>query len=626
MSTQKLSLLIWFAILLLPAYASAQARVHRLEVTEIDASSFPEVDVLVRPFDIDGRPVEALTESEFVVLEDGEPVTNLVSKTEERGVAVHFLIDAGSTLINTSNDPRWNRAVEALSEFAVNRPAMLDGDDLVTIQVVEAGGPVDLIRDASNGGDIRAAMQSYEPPGGRDYADLLPVAIEALNRLETEPQYAGMSKILIILSGDLQISKEADINRLAQQANSFQISLHSILLKPTATEYSQSLREVADKGNGFFVEYRDPSSLNGLFSELSAHRLQYRLSFESTLGVSASREIEVQADTSVGRSAYEVQINLPSVGITSPENGSQIIQTVTEESRSATTQTVIAEVTTDPPRRLAKAVLYVDGIVVDTAETPRKDLTFTWELPANLSGGTNSYQIRVEVEDVLGLVNSNDLHEVSVVADIQNSEFLTAEEAAALIEAERANTQESIDSAINAENEAALIVCFVPEALLDGALCNIERSLRSNLFPMIAILISLGAVLFVWMSKSAPAELIRTTLTDVGARLTKQFRPVEAKGYLIILEGDGVNIGRKLPIYGTTPIGRSGAHAQLLFHQNKDDSPISRLHCTILDQEDHFLLRDEESGNGTFLNGAQLKREEPPVYLRNGDEIELALV
>lgn len=51
------------------------------------------------------------------------------------------------------------------------------------------------------------------------------------------------------------------------------------------------------------------------------------------------------------------------------------------------------------------------------------------------------------------------------------------------------------------------------------------------------------------------------------------------------------------------------------------DRQISRRHATILHREDHYIVRDEGSRNGTFLNGMLVSR---PQRLRDGDEIALA--
>jgi predicted component of type VI protein secretion system len=112
--------------------------------------------------------------------------------------------------------------------------------------------------------------------------------------------------------------------------------------------------------------------------------------------------------------------------------------------------------------------------------------------------------------------------------------------------------------------------------------------------------------------------------TSFVERVTSRRVQSTPKAYLVVLEGD-VNVGRSLEIYGDTPIGRSKQYAELLFQQNDEQSPISRLHCTIVDEESHFTLRDEDSANGTYLNSVRL---EPLVAeeLHDGDEIELSQV
>ncbi|HUM71160.1 MAG TPA: FHA domain-containing protein, partial [Chloroflexota bacterium] len=106
--------------------------------------------------------------------------------------------------------------------------------------------------------------------------------------------------------------------------------------------------------------------------------------------------------------------------------------------------------------------------------------------------------------------------------------------------------------------------------------------------------------------------------------LCQQMADDNPRAYLTVLEGD-VSVGKKLEIYGTTTIGRAKQDAELLFQQHDDTSPISRRHCTIIDEEDHFMIRDEDSANGTFLNGVRLESM-APRELQDGDEIELARV
>lgn len=97
---------------------------------------------------------------------------------------------------------------------------------------------------------------------------------------------------------------------------------------------------------------------------------------------------------------------------------------------------------------------------------------------------------------------------------------------------------------------------------------------------------------------------------------------IEAKAYLEVLEGDA-NAGKLLAIFGDTPIGRSKQYAEILFQQHDDSSPISPLHCSIIDHENYFTIRDEDSTNGTFINRQRITpmTEE---RLQDRDDIQLA--
>ena len=105
-------------------------------------------------------------------------------------------------------------------------------------------------------------------------------------------------------------------------------------------------------------------------------------------------------------------------------------------------------------------------------------------------------------------------------------------------------------------------------------------------------------------------------------KVTRRIRDIHPKAYLEIIAGEEP---KKLEVFGTERLGRDLAFADVLFHLQHKDSPISHLHCTILDEEDHFLIRDESSTNGTYLNGLRLSPMEK-YEISDGDEIELARV
>lgn len=74
-------------------------------------------------------------------------------------------------------------------------------------------------------------------------------------------------------------------------------------------------------------------------------------------------------------------------------------------------------------------------------------------------------------------------------------------------------------------------------------------------------------------------------------------------------------------------IGRNSQVVDLQVYSISDNSSISRVHCSILYDNDYdgFMLTDEASTNGTFLGFDRLNPHEP-TQLRDGDEIRLGLL
>jgi hypothetical protein len=137
-----------------------------------------------------------------------------------------------------------------------------------------------------------------------------------------------------------------------------------------------------------------------------------------------------------------------------------------------------------------------------------------------------------------------------------------------------------------------------------------------------AVLIALGFVLLA-RRDSADAEGFAGEGEEAGktVRLTEGLPSVKAT--LTDLDGNAGFGVETRELFGTTPIGRSRRSAGLVLQTGEPQSPVSRLHCTILEEDGAFFLRDEQSANGTFLNGARLA---PTVRtpLKDEDEIRLA--
>lgn len=81
---------------------------------------------------------------------------------------------------------------------------------------------------------------------------------------------------------------------------------------------------------------------------------------------------------------------------------------------------------------------------------------------------------------------------------------------------------------------------------------------------------------------------------------------------------DSKNASRRFDLLETTDVGRAQGNTVVL-----GDATVSRQHARIRLEEDHFMLYDLGSANGTFLNGARL---EQPAMVKDGDTIRFGEV
>jgi len=95
------------------------------------------------------------------------------------------------------------------------------------------------------------------------------------------------------------------------------------------------------------------------------------------------------------------------------------------------------------------------------------------------------------------------------------------------------------------------------------------------------------------------------------------FTSTKLVGWLVSYDIDPAGIDYKL-YEGKTKIGRSN-HCKIIVN----DSTVSEEHVLLLYKDEKFILQDELSANGTFVNGEQIEER---VLLEDGDEITFGSV
>lgn len=591
--------------------------VHNISVQDVNFENFPTIEVEIAAFDRGGVPIKGLMTEDFVVTEDDDlaVVTNLSIAEVAGPLHIHFLIDAGAGLSNGAADPRWDNTITLVENF-INGEMDLD-QDTVSISVVDGSeNPfgLSLLDPTSDPNEIINAVNGYTPPFGTISDNNSNIFTHLDSKVDELSEFGGdnQSTTIVVVSGALLNNRTVTgdaitIETVSTKARELGVPIHTVLVKDELQTQDSRFQDLGLESNGLFVHYPDTNAVGLLYQTLNLYRLRYLVQYDSISNAVLERTVQVEVPGS-NRSAtgtYAVDLRPPEITIVRPQAGESLL--VREQTVEVERLFVDGFI-----RRIRSGRLLVNGIEVDDSPS----LEFSWTPDANETGAPITYELEVEVEDTLGFVSTSNI----VSVQVESAPVATSSEGAESGTTDAANAQ--------VESGGAAVVpatqCY-SEALGTTALCSTEAFVIDNAIALLAILSSLVTILFVSRSRSEPAKNIRETIAIAGDRITKQFSATEPLGFLEIVAGDEVSVGRKLPLLGDTSIGRSRDKAQLLFHQNVDDTPISRLHCTILDRDDGLYLRDEGSTHGTFHNRRRLTSSEP-VRLSNGDEIELALV
>lgn len=638
----KSAILFLLILAVAPSTAYTQDGVGDVRISRVDVESFPEVTIDLQIVDGVNVPVANVANGDLLLRENGADIATELHTLRElsdgNGVRIHFVIDVGLKVTNSGSGE--NLLLNTMREPIVNfvNDVMIENQDEVSVTAVERTGANPVVLDSMDGSAVLAAVEGYNPPSqvvfptvGPGTPQAVPAGsysdpFTALDNIVADMDSAAVNlakpQVIVFLSPELETTLgNADVAEAARNAG---IPIYTIM---TNQAIDQAIfQSVANTSRGRFVDYVSrPQDLTRMFEEIASRRILYQLSYRSTANQSGTQQVEVVYSPAGGTlsdiASFDIEVSPPRVIIETPTAGEQILRetdSYTDDPTSVlpTNYTVVATIVfpDEHERNLITGELRVNGATVGSVRNPETRIQFPWDI----SGfSTTEVTLEVEVQDELGLSASN----APIIVGID-----------LVIPPEPTPLPPGID----ASDIITIVQEIVPEAtdipcLTPGEICSrIERPIRSNITSFISLsiaVLSLIFAMFVWFNRGkvvAAGGRVGGAVTSFVERVTGRRVQATPKAYLVVVEGDQ-NVGRTLEVYGDTPMGRSKQFAELLFQQNDDNSPISRLHATIIDEEIHFTLRDEDSANGTFLNGVRLTPLQDEE-LHDGDEIELAQV
>ncbi|MCA9922464.1 MAG: FHA domain-containing protein [Anaerolineales bacterium] len=572
----SLLILCLFVLAAIPNVEAQETAPVTVEIISI--SGFPEVEVKFRVLDEAGNFVSGLTATDIVVTENTETVSiNGDVSTTSGGVRGLFVVDAGLRL---SQNNRWERTKEGIQYYLERK---FSADDTVAVMAIEGTDPAYFLSSnyETDVDALMANLNQFTPPCNSEECTSNAISgLEQLFNLFGGPGDEITPAFVVFITGQLeQGANEQRINNIINNAQRLNIPIYPVYLP--GFDMHSGLPTIAEGSGGLLVTYANQSSWEEVYRVIDNQvRQQYVLTYESlTLG---SRDITVTVDNVFDTFQYEVNIAAPIITIKSPESGSKISPTDTQ------TIEVLADIG-EYPRGITAFEITIEETGESVPATPDKlegnryEVTIPWEKFPQEDG---NYTILIMATDEYNL--TSELAEVSLT--VSNITDLP--------------TPEGTDT--------------VPEQPADFS----NNTLLAIALIVVAVLLLAGLFFF---REKGPVKVARETIMRGVDRMTRRYsRQTEARGYLLVMEGDASQ-GKRLELFGTTTIGRSKQDSELLFQLYDESSPISRRHCTIIDEEDHFEIRDEDSANGTYLNGVRLSAMVPRELL-DGDEIELARV
>ncbi len=576
-----------------PTVGLSQEEAQPISITKLISEDFPLVGVQLAAWEASDGPIILIPNENLRVSEDDVPHQVLSVEPVDVGVRLAFVIDPGDGVRNTGASLRtvYSLANEYLQTFFIGRPWMLSEVDEATI-LVQEGESTHLLSPMSSDAELLAQqLNAYTPPsdaavgGPAQAGDFTRTGLRrALDELQFAPGGEDKPQALVLFTPGMR----ADTSDLASRAIEAGIPIHIVMAREDRTKFwEEALKPLADITGGAFETHYDSGDLEPLFQTLTEKRQQLRVTYRSTSAAAGQRlvtiEIDTTSETLSAMGQYNVSLQPPALELITPAPGTLINRQEQEGSESPedaepTFITIVAEVTWPDgyPRQLGPAQLLVDGHQVSQGQIVEGKTEITWDLRAYQESGQTPATLQVVVDDELGLHGESQPRNVSV----QYVRFPGSD-----------------------PGQIVLLYVALGVALL-----------------------SLGVAVFLFINRERLAPALQQagdSVMDFVERVTGRRTALVAKAYLVPLEGFEELPRRSFEVYGTTAIGRSRRHADLLFHVTDDDSAISRLHCTILDEDDHFAIRDEDSTNGTLVNGERITPLEP-LRLHDGDTIDVA--
>jgi hypothetical protein len=573
-----------------PVHAQDQAAA-RLSLYSLETGAFPTITAGLDVFDSAGNVISGLKADALTLLEDDQPRPLKTLEEVQVGVEFALALDPGPTFAyrDANAVSRYDKVVLALNEWVATHTDTL-GDDL---SLVPNYGT--LSTHLGTTAAFSEALAAYQPNLQVVTPSLstLSHALDAVS--ETTPQ-PGMKRSVLFVTSPTSVEDLPTLQSLTERAAAQQVRVHvwivastDFFLAPGAT----ALTDLAIRTGGQVVKFSGVEPLPGLEMYLAPLRTTYRLAYESGVLASGEHTLAAQASLDSGTVAsvplpFKLDIQPPNPILLDPPV--QIVRQAPDmRSTSATAFfpskqliEIIVEFPDGRTRPLVRTVLYVDGLKIaeNTAEPFDK---FTWDLSDYSTSG--QHILNVEAVDSLGLSKASLGVPVTVTIikpQIGLIPFLSR-------------------NSLWVTLIAVLFAGAVLAAILGGGRIR-RRSHRAE--------------------RAAALDPLTQPVKGVGGRhiphVSWKHSTKQSDAYLVRLKEDGQSL-TATPIQVSSPEMTFGSDPMQVT-RIMDDPSVSPLHARLRVENGEYILSDEKSTAGTWVNYVQLTA---PQRLQHGDILNI---
>jgi hypothetical protein len=574
---------------LTPAHAQSQNSPH-LSLYTLQTGAFPVITAGLDVFDSAGNVVTGLKPDAITLLEDNKP--RPLNSLEEVQVGVEFALalDPGPTFAyrDAGAVTRYDKVVKILKSWAATHSDSL-GDDLSLIPTYGT-----ISAHLATTAAWSDALASYLP-NLQSITPSLDTLSKALDMVSESTSTVGMKRTVLFVTSPTATDALPTLQNLTGRAVGQQVRVNVWIVASTdffLSSGATALKDLAIQTGGQYVLFSGVEPLPGLETYFAPLRSTYRLAYTSgiltsgTHTLTASANLDGQIVSSAGQN-FSLDIQPPNPILVAPPD--QIVRQAPDAHTNKTSAfvpaqqliTIIVEFPDGRTRPLVSTALLVDNqkVAENTAEPFNH---FIWDLSGYAVSGQHT--LSVEAVDSLGL--SKISLGVPVMVTIVKPNF--------------------------------------------GLLPYLSRN--SPWVALVAILFA-GAVLGVILGggrinrspRPADQEATIDPLTqpvegETGRHMRLPWkRPAKlSDAYLERLREDGQPMSAP-PIPVIAPEMTFGSDPMQVT-RILDDPSVSPLHARLQEHNGEYILSDEKSVAGTWVNYEQL---EAPLRLQHGDVLHI---